>query len=121
MMQQPMPQSCFGLAEDAGQAAQRRGDVAHFRRDECAHERRPAAHHHGAVAVDDQAARCGDRDELNLIRAGGVGKRIALHDLHLREPYDDRDQREREKRDERRKAQRRPRRRGGFDRNGAHG
>ena len=44
------------------------------------------------MAVDDQAARRRDGDDLNLVGARGGGERFALHQLDLRQAHDDGDQ-----------------------------
>jgi hypothetical protein len=49
------------------------------------------------VAIDDEPARSGDRDDLDLVGARRGGKGLALHELHLGQPRDDRDERQRER------------------------
>ena len=52
------------------------------------------------MAVDDQTARRSDRDRLYLIRPRGRGERLALQQLHLDEPRNDRGERQRKDGDE---------------------
>ncbi|GAC1525338.1 MAG: hypothetical protein NVS2B8_10130 [Vulcanimicrobiaceae bacterium] len=44
------------------------------------------------MTIEDSAARCRDGNAPNLIRAGGCGEPRALHELDLRESYDERDE-----------------------------
>jgi hypothetical protein len=90
VMVEPMLEHAPVDAERRGERRQRRIDIHHLRGDERAHERGPAAHHHDAVPIDDQTARRGDRDQLDLVFARSVGERFALHELDLHEPRDDR-------------------------------
>ena len=77
--------------QHACERVQRLIDVLYFGGNERADERWAAAHHHDAVAIDDQAARRRDRNELNLIRARRGCKCFTLHQLHLRQANHDRD------------------------------
>ena len=100
MVQQTVPQQRLRHAQNLGQPAHRGLDVLDFGRNERAHERRAAAHHHGPVPVDDQTARRRDRDEFDLVGARRRGEIFPVENLDLREPEDDRGEREHERCDE---------------------
>ena len=88
MVEQALPEQAPGYVEHASELTHRRIDVVHVAWNHRAHERRPAAHEHHAVAIVDATARCSDRYAADLIRAGRCGIPCALDELDLRQACD---------------------------------
>ena len=107
MMQQAAPQFRF---VDTGRPRERREfafDVGYLRRNQPDDERRTAAHEHFSVAVVDDAARCGDRNEPDLIGECGGAIPVSIDQLDLHETHHQRQKRQHDGQRERRDSPRR--------------